>query len=163
MNSNNLEKELEAVAKRVYARTVPGENGCLVFTGHKNNGYARIHFNGKPRNAHRMVYIAAYGEPPEGYQIDHICKNRACVNLEHLRAVTRWFNIIMNSDSPSAINARKTHCSNCGGEFVKGNSQRYCLKCKAEATRKRSKTEAYREYQREWRRKYYQKKKLEGV
>jgi hypothetical protein len=41
--------------------------------------------------AHRAVYMKAFGPQP-GLDIDHICGNRACVNLEHLRAVDRGIN-----------------------------------------------------------------------
>lgn len=38
--------------------------------------------------AHRFAYAISKGEIPEGYQIDHLCRNRRCVNTEHLEAVT---------------------------------------------------------------------------
>lgn len=34
---------------------------------------------------HRYVWEQAYGKIPDGYEIDHICRNRACCNLEHLQ------------------------------------------------------------------------------
>ena len=35
--------------------------------------------------AHRFVWEEEHGPIPEGYEIDHVCKNRACFNLEHLQ------------------------------------------------------------------------------
>jgi hypothetical protein len=42
-------------------------------------------------------------------QIDHLCRNRACCNPEHLEAVSRKENILRGK-APSAVNAKKTHC-----------------------------------------------------
>ena len=70
------------------------ENGCIIPTSHKLNadGYFRYRIpneDGKGRGHlvmyHRYVWEQAYGKIPEGYEIDHICKNRACCNLEHLQ------------------------------------------------------------------------------
>lgn len=70
------------------------ENGCIIPISHKLNadGYFRYTIpnpNGKGRGKkimyHRYVWEQKYGEIPEGYEIDHICRNRACCNLEHLQ------------------------------------------------------------------------------
>jgi hypothetical protein len=49
------------------------------------------------------------GPIPEGMEIDHLCRNRGCVNPEHLEPVTRQENI-RRSQSISVANAAKTHC-----------------------------------------------------
>jgi len=67
------------------------KEGCLVPTSHKLNkdGYFRKQFwvNGKPvsRMYHRHKWEEANGTIPEGYEIDHMCKNRACCNIDHLQ------------------------------------------------------------------------------
>ena len=68
-------------------------NGCIIPTSHKLNadGYFRYrrpepHKGRKPLVMfHRLVWEQSHGEIPEGYEIDHICRNRACCNIEHLQ------------------------------------------------------------------------------
>lgn len=43
--------------------------------------------------AHRYMYEHAYGEIPEGYEVDHLCNMRNCVNPVHLEAVPSLVNI----------------------------------------------------------------------
>ncbi|MDO8389701.1 MAG: HNH endonuclease signature motif containing protein [Actinomycetota bacterium] len=43
--------------------------------------------------AHRFAYAAFVGDIPEGMEIDHTCRDRGCVNPEHLELVTRQVNL----------------------------------------------------------------------
>lgn len=64
------------------------EGDCSVWTGARNkDGYGVIHSGGYVR-AHRYAWERANGPIPEGMAVDHMCHNRACVKLEHLRLVT---------------------------------------------------------------------------
>ncbi len=58
---------------------------------------------------HRHVYEDSFGPIPKGLTIDHLCRNRACVRLNHLEMVTLRENILRGTGA-SARNARKTHC-----------------------------------------------------
>jgi len=64
--------------------------GCWCWTGRiDQNGYGRL--GGKL--AYRVIFVASRGPVPSGKQLDHLCRNRACVNPEHLEPVTQGWNI----------------------------------------------------------------------
>ena len=104
-------------------------------------GYGECHLFGEGY-AHRIAYILTRGPIPKGLQIDHLCRNRACANPEHLEAVTQRENILRGTGA-SARNAVKTHCIR-GHEFTPENTYREptggrrCRTCFREWDRRRS-------------------------
>jgi hypothetical protein len=62
---------------------------CWEWQAHiKTTGYGEISMNGRIIPAHRAAYILVKGPIPPGFQIDHLCRNRRCVNPDHLEVVT---------------------------------------------------------------------------
>ena len=100
------------------------------------DGYGHFYFRKKNRCAHRFAYYITNGDIPTGMMIDHICKNRNCVNIKHLRIVTPKQNTLENSNSVGAINKAKTHCKNKHPFDRKYGKQRYCSKCQAEKNKR---------------------------
>lgn len=75
-------------AERVWGYVAKGE-GCWEWTGHRSEkGYGKTRFQGKEQQAHRVTWHLTNGPISEGMQIDHVCRNRACVRPSHLRMVT---------------------------------------------------------------------------
>ena len=100
------------IADRLSARTQRGdEKSCWAWLGSLANGYGSITIGGRTVSAHRVAFELAHGTIPVGLTIDHLCRNKLCVNPAHLEAVTMRENTLRGSGR-SAVNARKTHCQN---------------------------------------------------
>lgn len=90
-------------------------NGCWVWIGRLYpNGYGQFHVRRRVTYAHRFGYETRKGKIPEGKSIDHLCRNRSCVNPEHLEAVDHIVNVRRG-------NAVKKACKN-GHAFNQENT-----------------------------------------
>lgn len=82
--------------------------------------------------AHRYSYEAFVGPISAGLELDHLCRNRGCVNPEHLEPVTPQVNN-HRSNAPGAVARRRTHCPNGHNFAVHGvmrSGRRICRPCK---------------------------------
>ncbi len=108
--------------------------GCWLWDGViHGSGYA--HFFRK--SAHIRAYIELVGLVPEGMELDHLCRNRHCVNPAHLEPVSHLENVLRGI-GPAAVNARRTHCTHgheLAGENLQvtvrgdGRKMRQCKEC----------------------------------
>ena len=70
------------------------DNECWEWLGNKNgNGYGQFKKFGQTIRLHKFSYEFFKGSVPIGLEIDHLCKNRVCLNPNHLEAVTHQENI----------------------------------------------------------------------
>ncbi len=121
------------------------DNGCWEWVASKNpNGYGQFGANGThPISSHRFIYEYYHGSICPDLTIDHLCRNRACVNVNHLEQVTMKVNVL-RGNTITAINSRKTHCIH-GHEFTPENTyirkegKRNCKACTLESCRRQRK------------------------
>jgi hypothetical protein len=105
---------------------------CLEYTGMKHSGgYGSVKFNKGRFYAHRFFYMVYKGEIPKGYDIDHLCRNRLCVDLDHLEIVTRKENLRRGRGIGGKLHIPPTTCKD-GHTLVivdKKNGKRGCPVC----------------------------------
>ncbi len=108
--------------------------GCWVWqksiTG---GGYGYINWKRKTQKAVRIIYKMLVGPIPPGLQLDHLCRNRACVNPQHVEPVTSRENT-MRGLNASAVKARQTACYkghpfDTTNTYVRSNGTRLCRSC----------------------------------
>ena len=126
-----------SVIEKDYGKMIEQDDGgCINWIGAKNSdGYGILCTNGPHRYylAHRVFYAKKH-KIEENMVIDHICRNKSCVNFLHLRQVSLKENTTENSNSYSARNKGKTHCKNGHELPEKGNrscepNRRRCITC----------------------------------
>lgn len=134
LNSKNQQTLRVTNIDRFWSK-VNKTDSCWLWMASGSNGYGRFYFNKKSYMSHRVSLYLIGIEIPKEMHVDHICRNRACVNPNHLRIVTPKVNVTENSLSLAAINKYKTHCK-WGHEFNDKNThitpignRRQCRRC----------------------------------
>ncbi len=121
--------------------------GCHNWIGRLTLGYGHMRVGRQNFRAHRYAYERVRGPIPFGLVIDHLCRNKACCNPDHLEAVTQQENTLRGL-APSAKNAAASHCGRGHALPSKANNsgRRVCLVCRrANAAKQRERNRAHRQ------------------
>jgi hypothetical protein len=136
LRSADVVRYHEKVAKQ-------GLHDCWPWLAGKTEpGYGAFYLSGRMFQAHRIALHLSGGRLTEDQVVDHVCRNRACVNPAHLRAVSRYENVHENSEARAHFNSLKTHCPHghpYSGDnlIVRSSGRRQCRACKMEDQRRR--------------------------
>ena len=138
------------------------KTSCWEWVACQAMGYGYFRLGSSMWLAHRVSYFVFVSAIPDGLTLDHLCRNRVCVNPQHLEPVPLKVNCL-RGESPQAINARKIQCYQ--GHALSGSNLRIdkkgrrCRACNKEAMRLwHIKNPGYK---RRYNREYYQRKKAE--
>ncbi len=126
--------------------------GCWLWIGASNStGYGFIAYRGNAYGAHRMSHELYKGPIPDGFEIDHLCRVKSCVNPDHLEAVLPRVNLLRSTvqEVNRRLQLAKTHCPHghpySGDNLViakvkhtRSGTQRICRTCRNACQRKYS-------------------------
>lgn len=116
--------------------------GCWEWPMNRDRrGYGRVGWKNRIAFVHRLVYEHFVGPIPEGMDPDHLCRNPACANFEHIEVVPHKENCLRGTSGP-AINAAKTHCDyghplSGSNLYLPPHGGRQCKKCRCEREKAR--------------------------
>ncbi len=133
---------MQTAVERFWPKVEQG-TGCWEWKASRNwGGYGQFWNGQRTMPAHRFAYELLVGPIPEGLQIDHLCRNRGCVNPTHMEVVT-------NQENSRRGKALITHCPQghpyAGHNLAIQEGRRRCRRClhnRRKARRKRARARA---------------------
>lgn len=108
----------------------PVDGRCWLFDSwHNSAGYPYLSVDGRDQPAHRVVYAAMTGEDITDLDLDHVCRNVACVRPGHHEPVT-------HAENMRRVSEAQTKCRKAGHDWadprnvrIRPNGRRYCAEC----------------------------------
>lgn len=142
------------LADRIWPKVVK-THSCWHYLGALDHGYSvcgrspEAERRGNIR-VHKWIWESMNGPVPSGLVLDHLCRNRWCVNPSHLQPVTNKENVLRGTGL-SSVNAKKTHCirghafdDRNTGRDVRGDRRcRECARIRFHARKRRMTVDEY--------------------
>lgn len=124
--------------ERFWDQVAKGGDGCWIWNGTRSGGYGLFTVTAGPNlrrtmHAHRFAYEDLIGPIPEGLELDHLCRVRACVRPDHLEPVTALLNK-QRTRREECIHGHRLSEENV---YTKPDGSRQCKPCRRETDRRR--------------------------
>ena len=127
----------ETLDERLRRQYVVREDGCWEWTGIRDRiGYGKVYWEGKGYRAHRMSYRNATGH--DAPELDHLCRNKACVNPDHLEPVSHSENL--RRHYATVTSCPHGHLYDEANTYRDTAGKRRCRSCMRERQRRRRAT-----------------------
>lgn len=108
----------------------PVEGTCWLFDSwHNSAGYPYISVDGRDRPAHRVIFTLMTGQDIDGLDLDHVCRNVACVRPSHHDAVTHPENMTRMGQAQKACRKAGHDWADPRNVRTRPNGRRYCAEC----------------------------------
>lgn len=119
-----------------WAKTVRRRSGCIEWTASTaRGGYGKLKVRGRTYIAHRVAWALAGRDFVAGMELDHLCRNRGCVNVEHLEQVTPQSNLRRRFGTDERC--PHGHVRE-GNAYIDSEGKHHCRPCKAERDARRA-------------------------
>ncbi len=118
---------------------IDASGDCWEWTGTTDTlGYGKVYARSVQRSVHRLVWETLVGPIPDGFQVDHLCRNTGCCNPDHLEPVTPKENVRRSMGANT--NKNKTHCAHghpfSGENLYQYKKERRCKECGRNAVKR---------------------------
>jgi len=121
--------------ERILAKVELSPDGCLLWTGANNgHGYGNVGYKDdrgarRTRQPHRLVYEAFVGPVPDGFELDHLCRVRRCVNPAHVEIVTHQENGLRGLRGRLVTRCAQGHQYTPENTIIRSDGRRRCKTC----------------------------------
>jgi hypothetical protein len=107
-----MSRHRHTLLDRMTAIAAGGGEDCIEWIGCRDkDGYGRAWDGQRPIMAHKAVWVRLNGPVPDGLELDHLCRNHACCNPDHLEPVSHRINIQRSWGARLGYNAEQA-CNN---------------------------------------------------
>ncbi len=100
-------------------------------------GYGQFNIDNKMKRSHRVTYELLRGPIPEGLVLDHLCRNRWCVNPWHMEAITNVENVRRGAHFWDPEKCPRGHEYTDENTASDRHGYRVCLTCRRMLARER--------------------------